>query len=460
MTGTQTRWASTRGQEAQKMTVAQILEAVTTPPLPIRFTAFDGSATGPEDAPFGLRLENPRGLSRLLTAPNELGAARAYISGDLTATGVHPANPYPAFRALAPMVTGLHAPSPRALREILTAVGTRGLVPPEPPVSEQLPAWRRALHGALPHSHEGDAETVTSHYDRSNEFYAHVLGPSMTYTCACFPHPGATLEEAQENKLRLVLDKLDLHPGDRLLDIGCGWGSMLVAAAKRGIRAIGVTLSEPQVEWANEWIAREGLSDLAEARVMDYRDVPERDFDAVCSLGMMEHVGVRHYDGYFRKMHSLLRPGGRLLNHQITRRDSRQGQHAGAFINRYIFPDGELAAPGVVMTHLGDSGLEVIHEENLRQHYAITLRHWCENLQENWDVCVGEAGRETALLWGLYMSGARLSFETNGIQIHQFLAVRPGLGAGWGPSAVLPVDEGASSEEDGHWYPLRQWWAA
>lgn len=442
--------AAGRGPGVEKMTVAQIIESVTTPPLPIRITAFDGSATGPAGAEFGLRVENPRGLSRLLTAPNELGAARAYISGDLTASGVHPGNPYPAFRALMPMVEGLHAPAPRDLARILATAGAKGLIPPEPPASEALPAWRRALHGALPHTHQGDAQTVTSHYDRSNDFYAHVLGPSMTYTCACFPEPGATLEEAQDNKLRLVLDKLDLTQGDRLLDIGCGWGSMLVAAAKRGIRAIGVTLSAPQAQWANAWIAREGLSDLAEARVMDYRDVAESGFDGVCSLGMMEHVGVHHYDEYFQKMHSLLRPGGRLLNHQITRRDSKQGQHAGAFINRYIFPDGELAAPGVVMTHLGDAGLEVIHEESLRQHYGLTLRHWCENLEAHWEDCVREGGRETALLWGLYMSGARLSFEENSLQIHQFLAVRPG-----DDTAVA-----ARGGEQGHWYPLRPWWRA
>lgn len=428
--------------EAKPMTIAQIVEAVTHPPLPARITAYDGSATGPEDAEFALHLVSPRGLRYLASAPNDLGAARAYVSGELTASGVHPANPYPAFEALASLSDSFHAPSRQDALRITKSIGAKGFLPPKPPESEQQPAWERILHGVIPHSEEGDSETVTSHYDRSNEFFAKVLGPSMTYTCACFPEAETTLEEAQVNKLRLVLDKLDLAAGDRLLDIGCGWGSLLVAAAHRGIRAIGVTLSPPQAEWANDWIAREGLSDLAEARVMDYREVKEKDFDGVASLGMMEHVGVAHYDEYFAKMYSLLRPGGRLLNHQITRRDSKQGQHAGKFINRYVFPDGELAAPGVVMTHLGDAGLEIIHEESLRQHYALTLQHWCENLEANWDECMKEAGRETALLWGLYMSGARYSFETNSLQIHQFLAVRPG------------------EDSLGHWYPLRPWWDA
>ncbi len=427
-------------RDVEPMSIAQIVEAVTTPPLSIRFTAYDGSSTGPEDAAYGLRLENPRGLAYIATAPNDLGLARAYVSGDLTARGIHPGNPYPAFVELEKLAAGVHRPAAHDLPRILKAVGRSNMMPPQPPSVEQLPVWLRALHGALPHTHVADTSTVTSHYDRSNEFYAEVLGPTMTYTCAVFDTPDMTLDEAQDNKLRLVLDKLKLQAGDRLLDIGCGWGSMLVAAARRGIHAIGVTLSKPQVDWANAWLEREGLSDLAEARVMDYRDVPETGFDGISSLGMMEHVGVRHYTEYFQKMYSMLRPGGRLLNHQITRHDSRQGRRAGAFIDRYVFPDGELAAPGVVMTRLGDSGLEVIHEENLRQHYALTLTKWCENLVEHWDKAVELGGHDTALLWGLYMSGSRYNFEANNIQIHQFLAVRP------------------TDDREGHWYPMRPWW--
>lgn len=423
-------------------TVADMVKAVTTPPLPLRVTAYDGSAVGPRACDLELHVVSPKALSYIITAPGELGLARAYIMGQIVARGVEPGDPYRAFDRLEQLRAQLRRPSLTSLRRILTTIGRSGLRRPDVPDAETPPAWKRALTGVRPHTARGDRDTVSSHYDRSNRFYSMVLGPLMTYTCALFTRPDDSLEDAQDNKIRLVLDKLDLEPGQRLLDIGCGWGSVLVAAAQRGIRAIGVTLSEPQARWANEWIAREGLSDLAEARVMDYREVPERGFDAICSLGMMEHVGVHHYDEYFSTMFSLLRPGGRLLNHQITRRDSTQPNRAGAFIGRYVFPDGELAAPGVVMTHLHDAGFEVVHEENLRQHYALTLERWCRNLQEHWDAAVASGGSQTSLLWGLYMAGARWNFERDTIQIHQLLAVRPGL------------------EQDGHWYPLRPWWNA
>lgn len=422
------------------MTVAEMIEAVLRPPLPVRFTAYDGSSTGPDDASVTFHIARPRALQYALTAPGDLGLARAYLMGDITTEGVQPGNPYEAFDDLEKLKHCLRRPSPAQVRRLLATVGVRNLRTPEIPEAEADPMWKRTLKGLRPHSEKADSETVSSHYDRSNAYYRLVLGPSMTYTCACFDEPTDSLEDAEWNKIRLVLDKLDLQPGQRLLDIGCGWGSVLVAAARRGVQGIGVTLSAAQASYANAWLEREGVADLAEARVMDYREIPERNFDGICSLGMMEHVGVRHYDEYFAKMYSMLRPGGRLLNHQITRRDSRQGNRAGAFIDRYVFPDGELASPGVVHQHLEDSGLEVIHEENLRQHYAWTLQHWCENLQEHWDEAVEAVGPQTPLLWGLYMAGSRWNFERNNIQIHQFLAVRP------------------TDDPEGHYYPQRPWW--
>lgn len=424
---------------AAPMTVAQIVESVTTPPLPVRVRAFDGSQTGPADAPYTIEVVRPRALQYLATARGDLGLARAYLQGDLRCPQMQPGNPYPVFAVLEGAASELHLPRRRDLRPLLAAFARWGIARPPVPDVENPPEWRRLLHGIVPHTKRGDRTTVSYHYDQSNDFYAAFLGPSMTYTCACFESPDTSLEDAQANKLRLVLDKLDLRSGQRLLDIGCGWGSMEIAAARRGIRVLGVTLSRPQVEWARDWIRREGLQDLAEVRLLDYRDVPESGFDGICSLGMMEHVGVAHYRAYFREMFEKLKPGGRLLNHQITRHNSADRHRPGSFIDRYIFPDGELAAPGLIMSRIHDAGFEVVHEEGLRQHYALTLRHWSENLQAHWDEEVARVGEQKARLWGVYLAGSRYSFEKNSIQIHQFLAVRPG-------------------EPGGAWYPLRPWW--
>ena len=199
----------------------------------------------------------------------------------------------------------------------------------------------------------------------------------MTYTCAVYPQPDATLEEAQAEKYDLVARKLGLRPGMRLLDVGCGWGGMVRHAAREyGVRALGVTLSSEQAEWAAEAIEREGLEDRAEVRFLDYRDAPERDFDAVSSIGLTEHIGVRNYPSYFGFLLDLLKPGGRLLNHCITRPDNRY-RSTGAFIDRYVFPDGELIGSGRIITEAQDAGFEVRHEENLREHYALTLGAWC-----------------------------------------------------------------------------------
>lgn len=207
----------------------------------------------------------------------------------------------------------------------------------------------------------------------------------MTYTCAVFDTPDMSLDDAQRNKIDLVLDKLDLKPGDRMLDIGCGWGALVIAAAKRGIKALGVSLSHEQIEYGQEWIRREGLENLAELRVMDYREVPERDFDGITSVGMMEHVGAKNYRHYFDEMFKLLKPAGRLLNHQITISKDKPNNRPGTdeFLDRYIFPDGDLASPGFIESALHDAGFEVVNQENLRQHYALTLHHWNANLKAN-----------------------------------------------------------------------------
>ena len=417
--------------------MAQIIEALAASDLPLRFTAFDGSATGPTDAIYGLDLKSPRGASYLVTAPGDLGLARAYVAGDLDLVGVHPADPYDLLVALGDLQ--LRLPPPKTAAAVARSLGPDLLWPPPPPPQEALPRWRRVAEG-LRHNRTRDSEAIHHHYDVSNAFYEHVLGPAMTYTCACYPDENATHEEAQDNKYRLVFEKLRLKEGDRLLDIGCGWGSMVRYAARRGVRAVGATLSREQAVWAQEAIRGEGLQDLAEVRHSDYRDVRETGFDAISSIGLTEHVGVRNYPAYFGFVKDRLRTGGLVLNHSITRPDNRR-QSTGAFIDRYVFPDGELIGSGTIIAAMQDAGLEVRHEENLREHYVRTLAAWCDNLRDHWDECVAEVGESTARVWGLYMAGSRLGFERNVVQLHQVLGVK--------------LDERGGAD-----LPLRPWWDA
>ncbi|MDQ3900849.1 MAG: class I SAM-dependent methyltransferase, partial [Actinomycetota bacterium] len=296
--------------------------------------------------------------------------------------------------------------------------------PVPPPPQESRPRWRRTLDG-LAHSRTRDSAAISHHYDVSNRFYEMVLGPSMAYTCAVFDHPEASLEQAQERKHELIADKLGLRAGMRLLDIGCGWGGMVRYAARRGVRALGVTLSAEQAHWAQQAIDAEGLSELAEVRHLDYRDAPGREYDAISSIGLLEHVGLHSYPSYFAQLLAKLRPGGRLLNHCITLPDNRTKARSDAFIDRYVFPDGELPGAGKVITEAQNAGFEVRHVENLREHYALTLTQWNANLVAHWDECLAEVGEATARVWGLYMAASRLSFERNGIELHQVLLVRP-----------------------------------
>ena len=362
------------------------------------------------------------------------------MSGDLTLEGVHPGNPYEAMLLLQ-RESGFKVPAPAEALRIVRGLGWSTLKPPPPPPQEALPRWRRLLEG-FRHSKPRDAEAIHHHYDVSNRFYEMVLGPSMTYTCACYPTADASLEEAQDNKYRLVFEKLRLKAGDRLLDVGCGWGGMVRYAARHGVHTIGVTLSAEQAAWAQKAIIDQGLSEFAEVRHGDYRDVRESGFDAVSSIGLTEHIGVHNYPSYFGFLQSKLKTGGLLLNHCITRHDNKTGPSAGGFIDRYVFPDGELTGSGRIISAAQDVGMEVLHEENLRHHYAMTLRDWCRNLVEHWDEAVDEVGLATAKVWGLYMAGSRLGFESNVVQLHQVLAVK------LDPSGA---DGGL---------PLRPWWSA
>ena len=409
-----------------RMTIGQVADRIFGPEVPFRLEAYDGSVGGKQDSDIVVRIDNERGLRYLVTAPGELGLARAYVQGDLTLEGADPGDPYDLLAVFLDKQL-VQRPALNELPEILRSLGISSFRPPELPKEEAVPAWRRTVEG-LRHSRRRDAEAIHHHYDVSNAFYEMVLGPSMTYTCACYPEDGSTLEEAQAHKYDLVAKKLGLQPGMRLLDIGCGWGGMVRHAVQHyGVTALGVTLSQEQAAWAQQRIKEDGLDDRAEVRFQDYRDVTESGFDAVSSIGLTEHIGIKNYPAYFTFLNGKLRDGGRMLNHAITRPDTASnGLKRGGFINRYVFPDGELAGVGTIVSVMQDHGFEIRHVEDLREHYARTTRAWCKNLSANWDACVREAGEGTARVWGLYMAGSSLNFERNNIQLHQVLGVKVG----------------------------------
>jgi cyclopropane-fatty-acyl-phospholipid synthase len=404
------------------MALADVFERVAGADAPVEFWAYDGSRAGGEGSPVRITVKSPAAVRYLAQAPGEMGLARAFVSGHIDVDG-------DMYTALARMTsiqrTDLGVAERLALLRELG--GPRVLWPRIPPPSQEIRIRRRSLSGRR-HSRGRDASAISHHYDVSNTFYEWVLGPSMAYTCACYPSEDATLEEAQAYKHDLVARKLGLRPGMRLLDVGCGWGGMVRHAAREyGVRALGVTLSKQQALWAQRVIADEGLSGLAEVRHLDYRDVTETEFDAVSSIGLTEHIGKAKLPGYFAFLLGKLKPEGRLLNHCITRTDDTEpARRPGGFIYRYVFPDGELEAPGYLVSLMHDAGFEVRHEENLREHYAKTLAGWCANLDAHWDEAVGEVGEATARVWRLYMAGSRLGFERNQIQLHQVLGVKLG----------------------------------
>jgi cyclopropane-fatty-acyl-phospholipid synthase len=404
------------------MALADVFEKIAGPDAPVEFRAYDGSSAGPPGAPVRITIRSPVAASYLAQAPGSLGLARAYVSGHIDVDG-------DMYTALARMAQAqqVNLDVAERLRLLSELGGPKLLFPRVPPPPQEVRIRRRWLNGQR-HSKGRDATAISHHYDVSNTFYEWVLGPSMAYTCACYPHEDASLEEAQDYKHDLVARKLGLKSGMRLLDVGCGWGGMVRHAAREyGVKALGVTLSAQQAEWGQQAIQREGLAGLAEVRHLDYRDVPETGFDAVSSIGLTEHIGKAQLPGYFAFLFGKLKPEGRLLNHCITRPDNAgPARVAGGFINRYVFPDGELEGPGHLVSVMNSAGFEIRHEENLREHYARTLAGWCANLDAHWDEAVAEVGQGTARVWRLYMAGCRLGFERNVVQLHQVLSVRLG----------------------------------
>jgi cyclopropane-fatty-acyl-phospholipid synthase len=294
------------------MRVSNLIESLLGSDLPVAFRAYDGSASGPADAPATVVLRSPNAIRRIVTAPGELGIGRAYVAGDLDLEG-------DVFAALdlrhrMPNLTL----SPQQWRDALALVGPTGLRPLPPPPEEAR------LHGRR-HTRSRDAAAIAHHYDVSNDFYRFVLGPSMTYSCAVFATPSTSLEDAQAAKHELVCRKLALRPGLRMLDIGCGWGSMAIHAAQHhGARVVGVTVSARQAELAEKRVYEAGVADRVEIRLQDYRDVHDGPFEAISSIGMFEHVGLSQLETYFANCSALLQPGGRMLNHRGSVRGPRR----------------------------------------------------------------------------------------------------------------------------------------
>ncbi|MEU9252535.1 cyclopropane-fatty-acyl-phospholipid synthase family protein [Streptomyces sp. NPDC048270] len=423
--------------------LAALAETLLGAPLPVRIRAWDGSEAGAPTGPT-LVLANRRALRRMLWKPGELGLARAWVAGDLTVEGdlfelldrvagllwerEPPAEPTPRARharlaRAAGTVELLRDPAARSAVRDLAALARPWPAPAPPP--EEAPRRSGAVHTKV-----RDRAAISHHYDVGNAFYGHVLGPSMVYSCAYWS-PGATLEEAQRDKLDLVCRKLALTPGARLLDVGCGWGSMVLHAAREyGVQATGITLSREQAAYARKRVAEEGLADRIEIRVQDYRDVKDGPYDAISSIGMAEHVGSDRYREYARTLHALLRPGGRLLNHQIARppEPDEEAHRIDEFIDAYVFPDGELSPLGSTVGELERAGFEVRDVEALREHYALTLRAWVARLQAGWDEAVRLTSPGRARVWLLYMAACALGFEHGRLGVNQVLAVRPGAG--------------------------------
>lgn len=390
-------------------------------------TAWDGSRVGPADPETTIHIKSPVALRRLLWRPNELGMARAYIAGDLDVEGDLIGALEQTFSSAAPAAESQDV-GVRELLDLLKAAAQLGAIgpPPKPPSGEVQ------LRGRL-HSRGRDAAAVSHHYDVGNDFYRLLLDETMTYSCAYWtsdPSPTFTLADAQRAKYELICRKLGLRRGMRLLDVGCGWGGMVMHAAQNhGVNALGITLSREQESLARQRIRDAGLQDQIEIRYCDYRELRDERFDAISSIGMAEHVGAVAFAEYAGTLHKLLTPTGRLLNHQISMPDGASRAKGGpTFISRYIFPDGELQPVGNVVNALERAGFEVRDVESLRENYYLTLLAWLENLRAHRDAATQLVGEEKVRTWELYIAASAAAFNTGHVGIHQTLAIKPDNG--------------------------------
>jgi cyclopropane-fatty-acyl-phospholipid synthase len=378
------------------------------PSRPFTIEFWDG-ATVPSTSDDGptFRVRSPKAVAHAVAAPGQLGLGRAYATGLLEVDDLD---------AVMKVLTNWKAPSldrTTRARLALAAVRATGLTPPpRPPAAELRPKGRK-------HSKVRDARAVRHHYDVANEYFALFLDDSMTYSCGIFSRGAETLEQAQETKLELICSKLELEAGQRVLDVGCGWGSFAIhAAGRHGVEVVGITLSEPQAALARRRVAEAGLSDRVDIRVLDYRDLAGERFDAIASIGMVEHVGEEQIDVYAERLVSLLSVGGRLLNHGIAR--LRHGEPpAGRFSERYVFPDGEPLHLSRVLLALERGGVVTEHVEGFAADYAETLRHWARRLDDRLDEAVRLGGPERTRVWRLYLRAARNGFESGFTGVYQ-----------------------------------------
>jgi cyclopropane-fatty-acyl-phospholipid synthase len=388
--------------------------------LPIGLRAWDGSATGPTTGPTVV-LRSRRALRRLLWDPNELGLARAYVSGDLDVEGDLTDGLRLFWSSVRAGTNSPTTPTPAQLIRALPAAARLGIIGPRP----TPPAEEARLSGRL-HTRLRDRAAISHHYDLSNDFYQAVLDPNMAYSCAYYPpdEPDYPLVDAQRDKLDLICQKLALRPGMRMLDVGCGWGALVLHAAENyGVHVTGITLSAQQAEYVRGRITEANLGDRVEVLLRDYRELRAEPFDAVSSVEMGEHVGERNYPEYTAMLYRMLKPGGHQLLQQMSR--GRNAPGGGAFIESYIAPDMTMRPLGRTIDHLEGAGFEVRHVEAMREHYTRTIRAWSDTLEERAAELTRTVGAGQVRVWRLYLAGGALAFEENRMGVDQILSRRP-----------------------------------
>jgi cyclopropane-fatty-acyl-phospholipid synthase len=409
--------------------ITEVLAAAASDPPP-RVRAWDGSEWGPESSPATLVLRHSGALRSMLLPPNDLSAGEAYVFDDIDIEG-------DIFSVLE-FAAGLQDLGFGITPLRILRLARR--LPDTPANADERPTRRPRLRGRL-HSVARDRAAVSYHYDTSNEFFRLILDPAMVYSCAYFLSPDEPLETAQRRKLDLICRKLDLKPGDRFLDVGCGWGALIAhAALEYGVDATGVTVSGEQAQAARRMAEEAGVSDRVRILQRDYREI-DGEFDAIASIGMFEHVGRNRLPDYFEGLRAMLAPGGQLLNHGIVSRDRGRISRRPSFVRTYVFPDGELRPIDEIIGVAEDAGFELRDVEALRMHYARTLRHWVSNLEQNQAAATGAVGDRVYRIWRSYMAGSAVAFEREAIGVYQLLLSDPRRPWTYGRSGLLATDD-------------------